>query len=278
MGRRPVRARRALLAVAALLLALARPGLGRPGLTLVVDDLGHAIDPALEARVLALPVEVGVSIIPGTPRAAHWAGRCAEQGRDYLAHLPWQPLDVALPPESALEPIGSETAILYTLLLEARAELPGMLGANNHQGSRASLDAGFLDAFAAAWKPFGLPFVDSRTVTGSRVGERLGAAGIPVLENRLFIDHDGSPEAIAACLERAFALARRGPVLVIGHPRPATLDALEARIRELPAGVRLVPLSEALPGAGAPGDWLARAETAPASDAALRAALLELED
>lgn len=279
MGRRPVRALPIVGArFVVLLLALVATASARAGLTLLIDDLGHPIDPRLEARVLALPQAVGVSILPATPHAALWAQRCADQGRDYLAHLPWQPLDAELPPERALMPIRSEAAILYTLLLEARVELPAMLGANNHQGSRASRDADFLDAFAAAWRPFGLPFVDSRTVAGSRIGSRLRAAGIDVLENRLFIDHDPAPAAIAACLERAVALSLNGDVLVIGHPRPSTLDALEAFFARPPAGLRLLSLAEILPAANAQAvpraDWLARVD----GGRALREALLELED
>jgi uncharacterized protein len=241
-------------------LLLSLGGIAAPGLTLLIDDLGHGIDPGLEAQILALPPEVGVSILPGTPRAADWARACAEQGREYLAHLPWQPLHSGLPAERALMPLEATSAVLYTLLLEARDELPDLLGANNHQGSRASLDPGFLDAFAIAWRPFGLPFVDSRTIGGSRVAERLGAAGVPVIENRLFIDHHDDTDAIGRCLDEAFALGRRQAVLVIGHPRPRTLAVLADRLARLPDGLRLQPLSAILPSVPAPADWLARAE------------------
>lgn len=246
-----------------LILLLALPLAGwtqhavRSRILLIIDDMGHPIADARTAACLSLPREVAFSIIPGTPRAALLAERCARDGRDYLAHLPWEPLRPDLPPERLLMPRGAAAGRLARLLQLVSAELPGMVAANNHQGSRASLDEAFLAAFAAAWRPLGLPFIDSRTVADSRVPRVLGAAGVAVFENRLFLDHVDTDAAIRAALASLETLARRdGAAIAIAHPRPRSLRLLNEWLGALPSDLELVPARAML--SPAPGDWIAQ--------------------
>ena len=270
-----------------LVLLGAAPSVRAAGdILLILDDMGHGYGRARQEACLALPVEVAFSVIPGTPRAAATARRCAGQGREVLAHLPWQPLHPRDAAERSLLPVGAGEERIRQVVERARRELPGLVAANNHQGSRACLDPDFLARFAAVWRGTGLPFVDSRTVAGSRVSEVLGAAGVPVFENRLFLDHVDEPAAIRARLRELEDLAReRDLTIAIAHPRPATLALLADWCAHLPDGLRLVPASRALapaaPAAPAPAEpWLAqRLASWPGLEAPARpAAHLELED
>jgi polysaccharide deacetylase 2 family uncharacterized protein YibQ len=272
-----------------VLLGAARGARAAGDILLILDDMGHGYDRGRLEACLGLPVEVAFSIIPGTARASWTARRCAEQGRDVLAHLPWQPLRARDSAERSLVPVDAGAARIRQVVERARRELPGMVAANNHQGSRACLDPGFLERFAAVWRDTGLPFVDSRTVAGSRVPEVLGSAGVAVFENRLFLDHVDEPDAIRAQLRELELLARgRDVTIAIAHPRPATLALLGEWCAHLPEGLRLLPASRALapavepaPTPEAPGPWLAqRAGGWPlaAPHTAVPAAQLEVED
>lgn len=249
-----------LLSFLLLILPLAGPPLhGAAGrILLILDDMGHPIGAERLAACQALPPEVAFSIIPGTPLAAQLADRCTRLGRDYLAHLPWEPLNPHLPAERLLLPVKAGPDQMEALVSRARRELPDMVAANNHQGSRASLDRRFLETFARTWQPLGLPFIDSRTIAGSRVPDVLGAAGILVHVNRIFLDHVDSDEAIAAELKTLESLARReGTVIAIAHPRPRTLRLLARWLDGLPPDLALAPARLVL-SAPRPGDWLAQ--------------------
>lgn len=221
---------------------------------LILDDMGHAQGKALTEACFHLPNEVAFSILPGASRAS-WVGRrCVREGRDHLAHLPWEPLQ-----GERREPFFMERSAslghMRQQLERVRRILPGMLGANNHQGSRASMDTLFLDTFAQAWAPLGLPFLDSRSTAESRIPQRLEAAGIPVWENHLFLDHVDTDEAIAAELVRLEGWAReRDGVIAIAHPRPRSLRLLQNWLKHLPADLELVAAHKVL----RPADpWLA---------------------
>jgi polysaccharide deacetylase 2 family uncharacterized protein YibQ len=237
-----------------LFLAAALPGQGEGRILLILDDMGHAGGTALTEACFTLPREVAFSILPGAPRAAQTGRRCLSQGRDQLAHLPWEPLK-----GEGREPFfmarDADADHMRRQLERVRRILPGMLGANNHQGSRASADTLFLDTFAQAWAPLALPFLDSRSTADSRIPQRLGSAGIPVWENHLFLDHVDSDEAIAAELARLEAWAReRDGVIAIAHPRPRTLRLLHAWLAGKPEDLRLMHAHEVL---RVPDPWLA---------------------
>lgn len=248
------------------LLLLSWPG-GAPRaagrILLILDDMGQAYGRDRLEASFALPVEVAFSIIPGTPLSTRMALRCASQDRDYLAHLPWQPIGQPDPAERLLTRVDCSSRRLETVLAQTRRELPALVGANNHQGSRASRDTSFLARFAEAWLPLGLPFVDSRTTAGSQVPEVLGAAGIAVFENQLFLDHVDSPQAIREQLAELERVAgRRDLTIAIAHPRPNTLALLGPWLADLPPGLELVQAREALrPPPATPLDWMAQAHT-----------------
>lgn len=252
----------ALLALAsALLTAGDTSAAGR--ILLIVDDLGHEISAQREAACFELPLEVAFSVIPGTPRAAGVGHRCLVEGRDVLAHFPWEPFDGGLPVEVSRLDVDGSTRRMSEIVELARAELPMMVGANNHQGSRASCDAVFLERFASVWARTGLPFLDSGTSSGSLIPELLGRQGIAVLENGIFLDHVDDDREILGMIRRLETMARsRELVIALAHPRSRTLRLLADWLSELPDGIRLVNAREAFREAQ-DGIWFAEFRTPP---------------
>jgi uncharacterized protein len=215
-------------------------------LLIVIDDFGYELTPSIEAGFFELSSNIAFSIIPQTPRSRAVSQRCDEQGRDYLAHIPWEPINPELSPEPALIACSASDAILYSMVRELHYEFPSMLAANNHQGSLASQDHAFLSRFAEVWKATSLPFLDSRTVASSQVRSVFESAGIPVFSNQRFLDHVDDLDIIRENLQALSAkMQTQHRTIVIGHPRRNTLVALREWLNEgLPEGARLIALSD----------------------------------
>ncbi len=223
----------------------ARPGAARPLIAIVIDDMGYSR--AALTRLATMPGPLTLSFLPyahATPTMLE-----AARGRDLelLLHLPMEPLGDADPgPEALL--VGLEEVELRRRVRWALDQVPGVVGVNNHMGSRFTTDARGLEVVMDELRRDRLFFVDSRTNPASQAERIAGAAGIPTTGRDIFIDHDPTPSAIA----RQFAAIERfarytGTVIAIGHPYPTTLAALEAWLPTVTErGFRLARLSEVL--------------------------------
>jgi polysaccharide deacetylase 2 family uncharacterized protein YibQ len=126
------------------------------------------------------------------------------------------------------------------------ARVPGLVGINNHEGSRFTADAVALAPVMATLKARHLFFFDSRTGPNSAVGAAARAAGVMTAGRDVFLDDDPSAVAISAELEMLAREARRtGIAIAIGHPHDMTLKLLAAWLAQ-DHGVTLVPLDEAI--------------------------------
>ncbi len=125
------------------------------------------------------------------------------------------------------------------------SRLGGIVGVNNHMGSRFTEWDHGMELVLSVLKSRGLFFLDSRTTPRSVGDELAGAIGVPHAQRDIFLDNDVEAPAVATMLSKVeqFA-ARHGSVIAIGHPHDATLDALAAWLPQVRAsGYRLVPVS-----------------------------------
>jgi polysaccharide deacetylase 2 family uncharacterized protein YibQ len=116
-------------------------------------------------------------------------------------------------------------------------------------GSAATADAPTMAALMQELRRRGLFFVDSQTSDRSVAYAEAARAGIPVLRNRIFLDHD-EPEP-AVMLQRLSTLVdvarARGFAVGIGHPHALTARILATEIPRLQAeGIRFLTVSELL--------------------------------
>ena len=124
----------------------------------------------------------------------------------------------------------------------------GYVGVNNHMGSRFTAFKPGMETTLRLFKARGLLFLDSRT-TADSVGDQIAQElGVPSVTRNVFLDDDESIDAVRRKLAETEAVARRqGFVVAIGHPHPATLQALGEWLPGLSAkGLVLAPLSAAL--------------------------------
>jgi len=218
-------------------------GAPRPAIAICIDDLGE--DLAGTDKAMALPKEVALSFLPfaeSTPFLAEAANR---RGHLVLAHVPMQPLGGKDPGPMGLK-TGMTTEELARRLGWNLARVPGLVGINNHEGSRFTADAAALAPVMAVLKARHQFFLDSRTGPQSSVAAAARSAGVMTASRDIFLDDDPSAASVSAALDLLAQEARRnGAAIAIGHPHEVTLKLLKAWLAQ-DHGVRLVPLDEAM--------------------------------
>ncbi len=217
-------------------------------MAIVIDDLGRDLD-ALD-RLLATGEAITFSILPFLPHSLESAERVHAAGEELLLHLPMEPQAYPrLRPGPGGLLVSMDEATLRHQLDDDLAAVPFIDGVNNHMGSRFTEEAAPMALVMEALAGHSLFFLDSRTTSHSVAPEAAEAAGVPWLARDIFLDNTREREAIDQQLDELIDLAReRGHAIAIGHPHPATLDALEAALPRLhAAGVAIVPLHDLLP-------------------------------
>jgi len=212
-------------------------------LAVVVDDLGYSLERA--ERVLALPGPVTVALLPFAPATPAIAGRARDSGHEIILHQPMEAL-----PSSRVTPLpGMLTADMSaerfeTLMAAALDAVPGIVGVNNHTGSRLTQDPAAMRRLMSFLGGRGLLFLDSRTTLATVAYAMAREARIPAVQRDVFLDHEPYPRAIAAEFQRALGIARRqGHAVLIAHPYAASLGFLEEALAALPPDVKVVSLS-----------------------------------
>lgn len=226
-------------------LPLQRPA-PRASVAIVLDDMG--LDRRRSDRAVRLPGTLTLAYLPYAENLAAQTRAARAAGHEVILHLPMEPLGGQDPGPGALRVTLGEAENLARLRA-ALAAMPGVVGVNNHMGSRFTEDAAALAPILAEIGARGLYFLDSRTSPRSLAYTTARELGLPTLGRDVFLDDSDAPEAIARQIAVMEARARRtGSVIAIGHPREATLAALEAWLIEAPErGFASVPLSSRLP-------------------------------
>lgn len=225
--------------------AVAAPLLdGRPAITLVIDDMGFMHH--YTERAVALPGPLTLAWFPFAHDLPAQVTAAAARGHEAMLHMPMQshtnsiaqtgpnPLRIDLPPD-----------VNQALLRDAIAAVPNIVGVNNHMGSVATRDPLLMELVAREVQAHGLLFLDSVVVPHSVALCCAELAGVPAAARDVFIDNVADAAVIWQQIAATEAFARRhGHAIAIAHPRPHTLDALEAWLPTVHAkGFALWPLS-----------------------------------
>lgn len=212
---------------------------------IIVDDMGSSLKEADE--LLSIGVPITFSIIPGLQKVKGVAAAAKASGRDVMIHIPMEPQGY---PKQRLEAngllvaySGDELASRVEELLEA---VPDAVGANNHMGSRFTESEEKMTPVLGVLKKHGLFFIDSRTTPLSKGFELSHRMGLKSAARNVFLDNQQDVAAIKQQLNSAALMARKkGGVIAICHPHPATIAALKEAVPELKkTGIRFVPAGE----------------------------------
>lgn len=222
------------------------PGAAR--LAIVIDDIGESV--SAPRKLLRLPAPITFSILPDLPHTRDAAQVIAQGGREFIIHLPMEPVDFPV------HDPGPRPLLLSLDREQTRArmegyfrELPGAIGASNHMGSAYTADAELMTLVERSLADRHLFFLNSKTSPSPVPAEIAHAGRYAYLERDVFLDNDRDERLIARQLDLAVAHALRyGQAIAIGHPYPETVQVLRAELTGAALrGVQLVSLSELLP-------------------------------
>jgi uncharacterized protein len=216
----------------------------RKKVAILIDDIGY--DPGALKRLLAIEAPLAFSVIPRTPHARSSAEAIHRAGREVLLHLPMEPHGYPdrNPGRGAL--FASMTAREIRRTLEkALQSVPHTEGVNNHMGSKFMEEREPLEVVFDTLNERGLYFVDSVTTDASVAGALAQETGLRFATRDLFIDDTEDRSWARTHLERLLSTRDRWDgLLLIGHPYPETVSALEEMLPRFQSqGIEIVPLS-----------------------------------
>ena len=216
---------------------------GKGNLAIIVDDAGASVD--VLKRMLEIDAKLTFAIIPNLNASSDSLTLIQSSGQQAILHLPMQPLDQsqAAPGHISVSMSNAEISAAVSRYMNS---LPGIVGVNNHQGSRATADERVMRATLQPIKSKGLFFVDSFTNTASIAQQTARKVGVPTARNNGFMDNDSNVANIKSRFRQAAQVAlKNGNNIVICHVRPNTAIALREVMPELKdMGVNMVYVSE----------------------------------
>jgi uncharacterized protein len=217
---------------------------GEARLAIILDDLGS--DRTAAEAIFALPYPVTISVLPNHAHSADIAEEAHRRGFEVMLHLPMESVGNETPEAQELHP-GMPADAIPMLFEQMMESVPYAAGVNNHQGSQATADPALMGDLMPVLLKWNLFYVDSRTTaatvafdTAQRLGVRSAYRNVP------FLDDVAELPAVRKQLERALRGAKtKGDAIAIGHPHPATLQALGELLPQAKArGVQLVYASD----------------------------------
>lgn len=217
-----------------------------PGhVALVIDDLGERLEDL--DPLVALGVPVTYAVLPFEEHTKDVVAELRKRRAEILLHLPMEPRNGEDPGPGALR-VDMDAEQLREGTEAALRAVPGVVGVNNHMGSRLSEDEQALVPVLQVLAERGLFFLDSRTSAASLGYRTARSLGLPAAERHVFLDRDPSPEAIREQFRRLLDLSRtRGSAVAIGHPLPETLQVLTEEVpKAKEEGFVFVPVSDLL--------------------------------
>jgi polysaccharide deacetylase 2 family uncharacterized protein YibQ len=217
---------------------------GQPRLAIILDDLGS--DRGAAEAIFALHIPITLSVLPYHPHSQDIAQEARAHGCEVLLHLPMQSVANEAPEQQELRP-GLSREATETMVTKMLESLPEADGVNNHQGSQATANPALMDALMPVLKDAGVFYVDSRTTAATVAYEAAKRDGVKTgFRNVPFLDDVQNSAAVKRQLLIAIQGAReKGEAIAIGHPHPATLQALRNVLPEAKKqGVRLVLASD----------------------------------
>ena len=213
-------------------------------LAIILDDLGN--DRAAAEAIFALSCPITLSVLPNHPHSAEIAEEARRRGYEVMLHLPMQSVGKDKPESQELRP-GMSTADVGSLINDLLRSVPDAAGVNNHQGSQSTADTQLMDELMPVLRQHNLFYVDSRTTAATIAYDTAQRLGVPSgFRNTPFLDDVPELAPVRRQLHLALRKAQeKGEVIAIGHPHPATLQALKEVLPDAKTqGVQLVYASE----------------------------------
>lgn len=197
----------------------------KPKLVIIIDDVSSEVQ---MKDIKALGMKITPSIFPPSELSMK-SHKLARGIKNYMIHLPM---------ESASKKFNKQYKTLKTLfskeqikarVKELRKLFPTAKYVNNHTGSVFTDHSKAMHRLYVALRAEGFVFVDSRTISSSKVGKIASSFGDAYVARDIFIDNTHKVSYIHKQLRKAVNIAKKkGYALAIGHPHKVTMKALKS--------------------------------------------------
>ena len=216
-------------------------------IAIIIDDCGA--DMTAVRTLLNTGLPFSYAILPNKEYSSDVLEMVKSKGRVPLLHLPMEPLSRSAMSEGNRTVMTSSSASAQQALVRKHLDsLPGVVGVNNHQGSKATADKATMKAVLQVLKKEKLFFVDSRTNSASVARDMSKQMGVPTARNDIFLDNSSNVEDIRKQIYKAFAMAEKnGSAIAICHARPNTAKCWKMYAEEFKkTGITFVPVNKLL--------------------------------
>jgi polysaccharide deacetylase 2 family uncharacterized protein YibQ len=190
---------------------------------LIIDDAGNnlrELEPFLD-----FPGPLTIAVLPGLPYSAEAARRIRAAGKEVLLHQPMEAIGGQNPGPGAVY-AGMGPGEIRAIVERNIAELGPIVGINNHQGSKITMDEGAMEIVLALCRDYGIYFLDSRTTANTAAPAVAKRMGIKIGERDVFLDNIQEKAAMIRYVEEGLRKAeRKGAAVMIGHTWSAELAA-----------------------------------------------------
>ena len=211
-------------------------------LAIVIDDAGRDLDSQHIYEQMGIPLTLAV--MPNQIHTRDAALSWRAHGLPVILHQPMESVSgIGMEPKVILTSMSD--AAIRQMLRDSLSQLPEAIGINNHQGSKATIDARTMDIVMNELHHRGLFFFDSRTNSTTAADKAAKTYGVPYVRNDLFVDNSASVSDICAMIQEGADRAKKqGTYIIIGHCRPHTAEAFRQMVPKLKAqGIEFVYLS-----------------------------------
>ncbi len=210
-------------------------GVVRGRIGIIIDDFGYVRN-RLTAGFMALGEKLTLSVIPGHRYSQNLADEAVQAGHEVMLHIPMEPENYnGRDEEEFILLYGMDSDEAQARIRRAFQELTAARGANNHEGSLATLDTVLMAVLARELKSRNKYFVDSFTTPDTRALDVMASNGVSALGRQVFLDNVDDPAYIRSQLAELASWAESsGSAIGIGHVGASHLNTLEVLAEEMP--------------------------------------------
>ena len=214
-------------------------------IAILIDDFGDRIDDFVKS-FSELSVNITVSVLPGRKMSTKVAREMKRLGCEVTLHLPMEPLNSSYDKDDYIIETDMSRTKIRKIIQQSLDEIPGVVGVNNHMGSKVTSHRETITDVLIEIKMRDLYFIDSRTVASTVAYDVAKALGLRCGKRDVFLDVEEGEDSIR---NRLWELTRKakekGFAIGIGHCQRRTLEVLRDEIPKIQAkGYQFVFLSE----------------------------------
>ncbi|MCS7298940.1 MAG: divergent polysaccharide deacetylase family protein [Spirochaetia bacterium] len=217
-------------------------GVGKPIISIVIDDFGYSLDESVMYAIKNLPITVAVIPFLDYSRKVYEIAK--DNGKEVIIHMPMESYNNRYNRNKNYIKVGMKEEEILSILENAFNEIP-VYGMNNHMGSKATEDYEVMSIVLSFLKERGKFFLDSVTTPNTVGFKRARELGLVPLKRDVFIDNVSSKYYIMDRLQEVENIAKKkGFCIAIGHIRKNTIKALDIWYRSVSNKYRFVNLKD----------------------------------